>query len=157
MNSFEEEEPQALAQAGGWLLESCFAEKALGSLWTPNWTLASNKLLQQRQPTASRGGAGEPLSAGWRKLSFLSSQQQRDASGMLGPALGSPLQEPWTYWREFSTETQRQLRVWNTWHMGRGWERWNCLRGDLISVDKCLTGGVKRSESDSSLCRDEDQ
>lgn len=87
----------------GW--KAALQKRPLGSLWTPNWTRASNKLLQQRQPTASRAALGEPLLAGWRKGSFLSTQHWRDTSGMLGPALDSPLQETWTYWRQFNKET----------------------------------------------------
>lgn len=79
-----------------------------------------DKSLWWKRPTASWAALGRADS--WGKWSFPSAQHWWDTSGVLGPALFSPLQRRHELTGLSSEGPLRWLRKWSFCYLGRGWE-----------------------------------
>lgn len=103
---------------------------------------------QQRRPTVPC--MRKFIASRSRKVIFALSS----APGVLCPVQGSSVQERHERPGQSSEGPQRWLSNCSIFDTRRGWERWDCSSSreekadkDIIHVDKCLMGGIKKMET----------
>lgn len=153
-NSSEEEEPQALAQAGGWLAGKLLCRKGpwdpRGPQTEPGPAISSCSKGSQQHQSCSR----RTLVSRMKEVILPVYPVLERYIWYTGSSTGLPIPRNMD---TLETVQQREIKTIKGLEHLTYRERWSCLKGDLISVYKCLTRGVKKPESDSSLCQDEDQ